>query len=187
MAGQENQPVTSPSQSAAPADPGEVAAALGRIPSGLFVVTWRDQAGGAGDADRGMLASWVMQAGFEPPSISVAVGTSRGLLAAIDAGRPFVVNLLAESQRPLVGRFGRPAGDGYDPFEGVALDRSPSGSAVIMPSSGWLECRAVARAPAGDHLVIVAEVQSAAATATIPGTSGPDNPLVHVRKNGLRY
>ena len=35
-----------------------VATALGRIPSGLFVISWRDDG-----ADRTMLASWVMQAG----------------------------------------------------------------------------------------------------------------------------
>ena len=45
-----------------------MAAALGRIPSGLFIVTWRD----ADDApDRGMLASWVMQGGFAPPILDI--------------------------------------------------------------------------------------------------------------------
>jgi flavin reductase (DIM6/NTAB) family NADH-FMN oxidoreductase RutF len=63
------QPSTQPPSS--PAAP-EIATALGRIPSGLFVVTWCD-----GGSDRCMLASWVMQAGFAPPQVSVAIGESR--------------------------------------------------------------------------------------------------------------
>jgi hypothetical protein len=61
-----------------PAAPGDgPAIALGRIPSGLFVISWQE----AG-ADRTMLASWVMQAGFAPPVVSVAVAPSRDLLVA---------------------------------------------------------------------------------------------------------
>lgn len=187
MSVQENRPVASPSQTASSPDDGGVAAALGRIPSGLFVVTWREQEGDAGEVDRGMLASWVMQAGFDPPAVSIAIGTSRGLLAAIDAGRSFIVNVLAESQRPLVARFGRPAGNGYDPFADLPIERGPCGAAVLAPASAWLECRAASKAAAGDHVVVVATVHAAAGTPAIPGTSAPDSPIVHIRKNGLRY
>jgi flavin reductase (DIM6/NTAB) family NADH-FMN oxidoreductase RutF len=159
------------------------AAALGRIPSGLFVVTWRGREGGSAETDRAMLASWVMQGGFVPPLITIAVGTSRDLLAAIDQCIPFVVNVLGESQRPLVARFGRPAGPGEDPFAGLAVDRSPTGTAVIPDASAWLECQAVTQAGGGqmgDHVIILARVLAA-------GTGPEQPPLVHVRKNGLRY
>ena len=46
----------------------ELAAAVGRIPSGLFVVTVRN-----GDRETGLLASWVQQCSFEPFQVSVAV------------------------------------------------------------------------------------------------------------------
>ena len=101
----------SPSESdaALPPDGAQAAIpfALGRIPSGLFIVTWREAA-----RDRGMLASWVMQAGFSPPMISIAVAPGRDLLAAIDSGARVVVNVLAESQRGLLARFGKPASAG---------------------------------------------------------------------------
>lgn len=165
--------MSSPSsaQTAAPAaDPG-IAAALGRIPSGLFVVAWRD----AG-LDRAMLASWVMQAGFSPPAVSVAVAPARDLIAALDRGAPFAVSVLAESQRPLLARFGKPTAD---PFAGLAVTRAPTGAAVLADAAGWLDCRPAARAVHGDHVVVVAEV--------LGGGSGAGEPLVHVRKNGLRY
>lgn len=148
-----------------------IPAALGRIPSGLFVVSWRD-----GDADRCMLASWVMQAGFTPPLVSVAVAASRDLLAALDRGATFAVSVLAESQRSLLARFGKPTADA---FVGLPLHRTPAGAAVLADSAAWLDCRPAGRAAQGDHVVVLAEVVGG-------GGTGAD-PAVHIRKNGLRY
>ncbi len=148
---------------------------MGRIPSGLFIVTWRHEG-----ADRSMLASWVMQAGFAPPSVTVAVGLSRDLLAAIAAGTRFVVNILGESQRPLLARFGRPAAAGEDPFAGLDIVRTSCGAAAISSAAGWLECRATGQSAAGDHMIVIAEVTAAG------GGSG-EPALVHTRRNGLRY
>ena len=168
-----------------PADAEATATALGRIPSGLFVVTWRARENDADAIDRAMLASWIMQGGFVPPLITIAVGTSRDLLAAIDQCDPFVVNVLGESQRPLLARFGKPAAPGEDPFAGLAVNRSPSGTALIPDAIAWLECQAVTQAGGGggqmgDHVIILARVLAA-------GTGPEQAPLVHVRKNGLRY
>ena len=164
-----------PNDTSAPATDGGVCAVIGRIPSGLFVVTWRD-----GTVDRTMLASWVMQAGFAPPAVSLAVAPERDLLSAIDRGIAFAVNILGEAQRPLLARFGKPATPGADPFDGLAVERTPAGNARLPGTSGWLECRGTARVAAGDHAIVVAEV-----LAGDPGPAG--TPLVHVRKNGLRY
>ena len=160
--------------------PEGISSALGRIPSGLFIVTWCEDS-----RDRGMLASWVMQAGFAPPMVTVAVAPGRGLLAAIDAGAPFVVNVLAETQRPLLARFGKPAGADDDPFAGLAVGRAACGAPTLGDAAAWLECRPISRTAGsvevpGDHVVVLASV-----TAAEPG---PDlQPLVHLRKNGLRY
>lgn len=154
--------------------------ALGRIPSGLFVITWREA-----DRDRGMLASWVMQAGFAPPMVTVAVAPGRALLAAIDAGGAFVVNVLAERQRPLLARFGKPAAPEEDPFAGIGVGRAPCGAPTIHEAAAWLECRPVSQTAGGaetpsDHVIVLAGVTAA-------GAEWDVQPLVHVRKNGLRY
>ncbi len=155
---------------------------LGRIPSGLFIVTWR-----AGDADRTMLTSWLMQAGFEPPAISIAVGRDRQFLKAAASDEfGFVVNLLADSQRSLLGRFGKPIPEGQDPFAGLAISRSPCGSAILPETIGWLECRSrplpqpAATDTPGDHVIVIGDI-------TVAGTGTADAPLVHLRKNGLHY
>jgi flavin reductase (DIM6/NTAB) family NADH-FMN oxidoreductase RutF len=145
--------------------------ALGRIPSGLFVVTWRE-----GDEDRCMLASWVMQAGFAPPQVSVAIASSRDLITALDRNATFAVSVLAESQRSLLARFGKPSPEAFD---GLALHRTAAGCAVIADAAAWLDCRPTARAAHGDHVVVLAEVVAGGGTGA--------EPAVHVRKNGLRY
>lgn len=162
-------------------EPTGVATALGRIPSGLFVVTWR-----ANDQDRAMLASWVMQAGFTPPVISIAVARSRDLLAALENASPFVVNVLDESQRSLLSRFGKPPASGEDPFAGLPTERTACGAIALSEAAAWLECRAgrmpsaAADEPSGcDHVVVLAEV--------VAGRGGDRQPLVHLRRNGLRY
>ena len=50
----------------------QLAAALGRVPSGLFVLTIR-----RGSAETGMLVSWVQQCSFDPPLVSLAVQRGR--------------------------------------------------------------------------------------------------------------
>jgi flavin reductase (DIM6/NTAB) family NADH-FMN oxidoreductase RutF len=157
-----------------------IAQGLGRIPSGLFIVTWREAEG-----DRGMLASWVMQAGFAPPMISIAVAPGRDLLGVIESGTRFVVNVLADTQRPLLARFGKPAAAGDDPFAGLSVRRSECGAAIFDEAAAWLECAPVSQTSGTasercDHVVVLARVTAA--------SGGNDlAPLVHVRKNGLRY
>jgi flavin reductase (DIM6/NTAB) family NADH-FMN oxidoreductase RutF len=165
-------PVSAATDPAGTSDP--VGLALGRIPSGLYIVTWRDGCG-----DRTMLASWVMQAAFTPPMITLAIACSRDLLAAISSGSEFVVNILGEAQRPLAGRFSRPPAPGEDPFAGLAVERV-AGLAALADAAGWLHCRGVARAESGDHAVVIARILSA-------GPAGGGPPLVHVRRHGLRY
>lgn len=166
-----------PAQTPTPSDFDGLAAALGRIPSGLFIVTWR-----TGESDHGMLASWVMQAGFEPPLVSLAVGTSRELLGVIRAGGPFAINGLAESQRSLLARFGKPPVAGEDPFAGLAIGRTPSGLAAFAEAAGWMECRPVAEAAVAgaDHVLVIGRVDAA-------GGRAETAPAVHLRRNGLKY
>ena len=168
-------PPPSPPAGGDPPLPAGIAAALGRIPSGLFVVTWRWE-----EQDRGMLASWVMQCGFEPPMVAIAVAPSRELLTAASRGVPYVVNVLSESQRSLLSRFGKP---GDDAFAGLPVERTSSGTAAFTEAAAWLECRPVPEAgphEAGDHVLLRGIVIAAA-------SEGERQPLVHVRRNGLRY
>ena len=55
-----------------------ISRALGRVPSGLFIVT-----AGTGESATGFLASWVQQSSFEPPMVSVGIKKERPVLGVI--------------------------------------------------------------------------------------------------------
>src|SRR3954464_13286509 len=76
--------------------------ALGRIPSGLYILTVRH-----GDRSTGMLASWVQQAGFEPPMLTVAVHRDRFGVDWIVASGKFALNQLPTGSKALIRHFGR--------------------------------------------------------------------------------
>jgi flavin reductase (DIM6/NTAB) family NADH-FMN oxidoreductase RutF len=156
-------------------DEDSLAAALGRVPSGLFVLTARD-----GDRETGMLSSWVQQCSFDPPQVSVAVRKGRDILDWLAEGRPFVVNVIPEGGKALVAHFGNGFEPGEPAFEGLQVCRERETPPVLLASLAYLECRVVAHLDAGDHVLVIGRVVAGAVL-------HDGKPTVHVRKNGLKY
>jgi flavin reductase (DIM6/NTAB) family NADH-FMN oxidoreductase RutF len=152
-----------------------LAAALGRIPSGLFVLT-----AGTGAPETGMLASWVQQCSFEPPQVTVAVNARRTVLALLEVGAPFVLNAIPDGNKALVAHFGRGFGAGEPAFTNLEVRRTADAPPVLLSALSYLVCRVAARVEAGDHMVLVARVEAG-------DVLSEGKPAVHVRKNGLRY
>jgi flavin reductase (DIM6/NTAB) family NADH-FMN oxidoreductase RutF len=153
----------------------QLASALGRIPSGLFVLTVR-----RGEAETGMLASWVQQCSFEPPQISVAVKSGRELLAWLGEGEPFTLNVLDASQTDMIVHFGRGFALGDPAFTGLEVERPDGGAPVLSEALAYLECRVTGRCTAGDHELIIAR-------AVRGRLLGEGQPMVHIRKSGFHY
>jgi flavin reductase (DIM6/NTAB) family NADH-FMN oxidoreductase RutF len=148
---------------------------LGRVPSGLYILSARH-----GDQETGMLASWVMQAGFEPPMVTVALGRDRFITKWVESDAPFALSLLADDQKPLISHFARGFEPGVPAFEGLEIVRTPLGLPAIGNSLGYVECRARSSVVSGDHRIFLAEV--------VGGDSFRDGqPYVHIRKSGQRY
>lgn len=93
-----------------------VAAAVGRIPSGLFVITARN-----GTAETGMLGSWVQQCSFEPLQVSVAIRRDRDVIAWLTPDAPFTINILDDTQTNMIVHFGRGFALGEPAFEGLEV------------------------------------------------------------------
>ena len=66
--------------------------ALGRLSGGLYVVT-ASQGEGSTVRQSAMVGSWVSQASFSPPGITVAVAKDRAIESYMQVGEGFVVNL----------------------------------------------------------------------------------------------
>src|SRR5690554_6461350 len=93
-----------------------IGAALGRIPSGLFILTAQYE-----DRRAGMLASWVQQVCFEPPMICVAVGKGRPIMPLISESRSFGLCQIADGERVMLRKFASGSELGEDPFLGFEM------------------------------------------------------------------
>jgi flavin reductase (DIM6/NTAB) family NADH-FMN oxidoreductase RutF len=155
-------------------DPG-LATALGRIPSGVSILTAR-----RGEQASGMLTSWVQQCAFEPPHVSVGVKQGRPMNGWLTVGSHFVLNMLAEPQKNLVAHFGRGFALETPAFEGLELAASRHNQPILAQALAVLECEVTNRVAVGDHDLVIARVISGA-------IQGSDEPMIHLRKSGLRY
>ena len=99
------------------ADAESIGAGIGRIPSGCSILTVQH----AGRST-GLLVSWVQQAAFDPPSISVAVKRGRPAEGLIDGSGRFVLNLVGEDPKPMFKRFGKGFSLEEDAFAGLAIE-----------------------------------------------------------------
>lgn len=158
-----------------PSNPDDLGAALGRVPSGLFIVA----TDGPDGAAMGFLASFVQQVALDPPTVAVAVSTDRDHLAAIRAAGRFGVSVLGEGDKALMKPFFKGPDDG-SPFDDVASARTESGATYLTEALAWLDCRVTGEHDAGDHVVVFGAVEGGA-------RAREGEPLTHVRKNGLRY
>lgn len=153
--------------------------ALGRIPSGLFIVTTRDDRG----RPLGFLGSFVQQMAIQPPTVAVAIAKERDHLDAVRATGRFAVSVLGEDHKHLMKPFFKGPGEG-SPFDDVAHRSSEgaggaAGPPVLDEALAWVECRVAGEHNAGDHVVVFGVVEA--------GSGAAGAPLVHTRKNGLRY
>lgn len=149
--------------------------ALGRIPSGLFIVTTRDEHG----QPLGFLGSFVQQMALDPPTICVAVGSGRDHLTAIRAHGHFAISILGEDDKGLMKPFFKKPEDG-SPFDDVAHVDGPNGCPVLTEALSWIECRTAGEHNAGDHVAVFGAV-------TAGSKSRDGEPLTHTRKDGLKY
>ncbi|MBY0523203.1 MAG: flavin reductase family protein [Gemmataceae bacterium] len=153
----------------------QLAAALGRVASGLFILTARH-----GEAETGLLCSFVQQCSFQPPRISIAIKPDREVASWLTEGAGFILNILDDNQTDMVAHFGRGFRAGEPAFTDLDLKRSADNSPILSESLGYLDCRVVSRHGAGDHDLFIAQVVGGAML-------NEGQPMVHVRKSGLHY
>jgi flavin reductase (DIM6/NTAB) family NADH-FMN oxidoreductase RutF len=153
----------------------QLAGALGRIASGLFILTVkRDR------VETGMLVSWVQQCSFQPPRISVALAPGRPISSLLDRQSQFTLNILDSDQADMIVHFGRGFSLEDDAFGKLDVDRSVPSGPVLSEALAALECRVVERFSAGDHDLFIGQIVSGRLL-------GDGLPMVHTRKNGFHY
>ena len=155
--------------------PSPLAQALGRVPTGLYIVATRED-----DKPLGFVGSFVMQQAFEPPTVSVAIGRDREHLAAIRKSGRFAVSILDGASSSLMGAFFKKYEGDETPFDHLPHTNTPSGSPILTDALAWLDLEHAGEYDAGDHIVVFG-------TVTAGDTFRDGDPSTHLRKNGLEY
>lgn len=151
--------------------------AVGRIIGSLCVVTAKQ-----GDVSSAMLASWVSQASFNPPGLTIAVAKDRALESLMYSGSGFVLNVLKEGGHlGLMKHFLKPFSPGEDRFAGVETEEAANGSPALTDALAYVECSVNSRMECGDHWLVYATVENGKVLNNEGVTA------VHYRKTGTHY
>lgn len=126
---------------------------LGHYPTGVCVVTARPQGG----APAGMAVGSFTSVSLDPPLIAFFPDKASTSWPKIRAAGRFCVNVMADDQQWLCGRF---ASKLDDKFEGVSHRLSDAGLPVLDDVVAWIDCTLHAVHEAGDHFIVLGEVQA---------------------------
>lgn len=139
---------------------------LSHFAAGVTVVTTVD----AERRPHGLTATAFTSVSLEPPLVLVCVDKQAETYPQFEPAGVFAVNFLSLAQREISQRF---ATHGGDKFNGVAWRPGALGAPLLDGTIGHVECRIRFWYDAGDHTIMVGEIESADAL--------DGEPLLHFR------
>ncbi|MEU1117026.1 MULTISPECIES: flavin reductase family protein [unclassified Streptomyces] len=127
----------------------------------------------------GFTATSLTSVSATPPVVSFGIGTGSSSWLAVSEATHVGVHILGEHQQELAATFARSGADRFGPA--TQWREGPEGVPVLDGVLAWLVCRIVARVPAGDHRIVLAE-------AVVGDRAGEGRPLLYHqgRFNALR-
>jgi flavin reductase (DIM6/NTAB) family NADH-FMN oxidoreductase RutF len=148
---------------------------LAKIPYGVSVVTLGR---GGAKVENGLTISWLSQVSFDPPMLMIAVDKLHYSVDLLRSTKNFCVNLLADDQAGLAGRFAKQATTGEDKLAEVAQRPADSGAAILTDAVAYFDCEVANIVEAGDHLLVLGRVEDAGLLRDRPSLTSA---------SGLRY
>src|SRR5947209_13737897 len=115
-------------------------------------------------APHGTTVSAFASLSMSPPMVLLALDRRSDLLARLEHGQPFGVNVLGAHQAGLAAAFARKGADRFDGIEWTV----DSGVPRLAGSPGWLACTVAQLVDGGDHVVVLGDVEHAASSAAPP-------------------
>lgn len=129
-------------------------AAMGLRASGVSIVTAR-----AGDEVHGMTMTDFAGVSLSPPLALICADKTANTLRVIQRGGNFAINLLARGQDALSNKFASKREE-WTRFDGLACASAATGAPLIPGAVASLDCRVVAQHDAGDHVVVVGQIEA---------------------------
>jgi flavin reductase (DIM6/NTAB) family NADH-FMN oxidoreductase RutF len=128
--------------------------ALSSFPTGVAVITTI----GADGLPVGLTCNSFSSVSLDPPLVSWGLRLNSKNLQAFQRASAFAINILAEDQTELSGRFAK-SGDPKK-FEGVGWKTGHAGVPVINDCVASFECAKFAEHLAGDHVLFLGQVHA---------------------------
>lgn len=134
---------------------------LGNFATGIAVVTSRDADGRPVGCTINSFAS----VSLDPPLVSFCIDRRAGTFAAFQSHSHFALHFLAEHQEEVSRRFAKAGDDKFGAVEPAA----GIGNVPLLPDClAHLECSVFQRIDAGDHVLILGEVEKFSARGDLP-------------------
>jgi flavin reductase (DIM6/NTAB) family NADH-FMN oxidoreductase RutF len=127
--------------------------ALGAYPTGVTVVTTKDAQG----VPRGFTANSFTSVSLTPPLVLVCLAKAAHSHEVFTNAATFAINVLAESQKAISSLF---ASKQPDKFESCKWHTGDTGVPLIDGAVARFDCRVHSCVDAGDHTILIGEVQA---------------------------
>jgi flavin reductase ActVB len=125
--------------------------AMSHWASGVTVVTTLDS-----EHNRhGFTANSFTAVSLNPPLVLVCLGRNANCMSAFDSATWLAIHILGRDQEAVAASF---ASRGADKFAGLRIRPGLAAVPVLCGAVATMECRITERVPAGDHLILIAEV-----------------------------
>ena len=125
-----------------------------QISQGVYVIGVSD-----GIRQNAFTAAWVMQVSFEPPLLAISINPQSTSYQILQVGGICSVNVLSQQQVELAEHFGQSA---VDKMAGYQWQSAETGAPILSESLAYFDCKVSHYAEAGDHIIAICKVVSAA-------------------------
>ena len=128
--------------------------AMGCFATGVTIITAHAPDG----KPIGLTANSFTSVSLDPPLLLVCIANNAGSAAVLRTAESFAVNVLQIGQQPVSNLF---AGKAEDRFAGTRWEVGEYGAPILPSSLGIFECKRHALHEAGDHFLLVGQVEKA--------------------------
>lgn len=128
--------------------------AMGCFATGVTIITAHDADG----KPIGLTANSFTSVSLDPPLLLVCIANNAGSAETLRVADSFAVNVLQIGQQPVSNLF---AGKGEDRFAGTRWEVGEYGAPILPSSLGIFECKRHTLHEAGDHFLLVGQVEKA--------------------------
>ncbi|MBU8919418.1 flavin reductase family protein [Bacillus sp. FJAT-29953] len=125
----------------------------GQFLTGVTVITTVDTEGN----DVGITANSFTSVSLEPPLVLVCIDNKIHSFDAFRNAKSYAVHILTENQEKISGFF---ATKGADKFSSVETETGINNIPLLKDYLVRMECNVVNQVEAGDHIILIGEVQS---------------------------